>query len=118
MNFDNLCMNCFEKLTQGSVCANCGFDNDSVSDMLFLPRKTLLAGRYLVGNFLSQESDAVTYIGLDTETNTVVTIREFMPAGIANRLEGNLNAHVRENIKEHLTAVKNPSLSFGARSKG
>ncbi len=54
MNFDDFCMNCFEKLTQGSVCANCGFDNDSVSDMLFLPRKTLLSGRYyLVGNSLS-----------------------------------------------------------------
>ncbi len=118
MNFDNLCMNCFEKLTQGSVCANCGFDNDSVSDMLFLPRKTLLAGRYLVGNFLSQESDAVTYIGLDTETNTVVTIREFMPAGIANRLGETLMPMCVKNIKKHLTAVKNPSLSFGARSKG
>ena len=28
---DNLCMNCFEKLTSGSVCRNCGFDNDSVT---------------------------------------------------------------------------------------
>ncbi len=118
MNFDNLCMNCFEKLTQGNVCANCGFDNDSVSDMLFLPRKTLLAGRYLVGNFLSQESDAVTYIGLDTETNTVVTIREFMPAGIANRLEGNLNAHVREKYKKTFDGCKKSFIKLWSTLKG
>lgn len=118
MNFDNLCMNCFEKLTQGSVCANCRFDNDSVSDMLFLPRKTLLAGRYLVGNFLSQESDAVTYIGLDTETNTVVTIREFMPAGIANRLEGNLNAHVREKYKKTFDGCKKSFIKLWSTLKG
>lgn len=118
MNFDNLCMNCFEKLTQGSVCANCEFDNDSVSDMLFLPRKTLLAGRYLVGNFLSQESDAVTYIGLDTETNTVVTIREFMPAGIANRLEGNLNAHVREKYKKTFDGCKKSFIKLWSTLKG
>ena len=118
MNFDNLCMNCFEKLTQGSVCANCAFDNDSVSDMLFLPRKTLLAGRYLVGNFLSQESDAVTYIGLDTETNTVVTIREFMPAGIANRLEGNLNAHVREKYKKTFDGCKKSFIKLWSTLKG
>ena len=118
MNFDNLCMNCFEKLMQGSVCANCGFDNDSVSDMLFLPRKTLLAGRYLVGNFLSQESDAVTYIGLDTETNTVVTIREFMPAGIANRLEGNLNAHVREKYKKTFDGCKKSFIKLWSTLKG
>ncbi len=118
MNFDNLCMNCFARLTQGSVCSDCGFDNDSVSDMLFLPRKTVLAGRYLVGNSLSQESDAVTYIGLDTETNTVVTIREFMPAGIANRLEGNLNAHVREKFKKTFDSCKKSFIKLWKTLKG
>ncbi len=118
MNFDNLCMNCFARLTQGSVCSECGFDNDSVSDMLFLPRKTMLAGRYLVGNSVSQESDAVTYIGLDTETNTVVTIREFMPAGIANRLEGNLNAHVREKFKKTFDSCKKSFIKLWKTLKG
>ena len=56
-------MNCFERLTDGSICRKCGFDNDSPADMLFLPRKTLLANRYVVGKDISQESDAVTYMG-------------------------------------------------------
>ena len=45
MNFDNLCMGCFERVTDGSVCKDCGFDNDSPEDMLFLQRKSLLHGR-------------------------------------------------------------------------
>ncbi len=32
---ENLCMNCFEPLTAGCICRNCGFDNDSVTDTLF-----------------------------------------------------------------------------------
>ena len=46
---DNLCMNCFEKLTSGSVCRNCGFDNDSVTDMLYLSRKTVRSEERRVG---------------------------------------------------------------------
>ena len=64
------------------------------------------------------ESDAVTYIGLDTETNTVVTIREFMPAGIANRLEGNLNAHVREKYKKTFDGCKKSFIKLWSTLKG
>jgi len=103
---DNLCMNCFQRLTEGSVCQNCGFDNDSVTDMLFLQRKTVLASRYIVGNIVSKESDAVTYIGFDTERRTEVTIREFLPGKIANRLEGNCDVHVRERFKKAFAAYK------------
>ncbi|UKI23084.1 MAG: hypothetical protein L6V88_00325 [Anaerotruncus sp.] len=108
MNFDNLCMNCFGKSLRKAAFAQTA-DLITIQFRIccfFAAQKPLLAGRYLVGNFLSQESDAVTYIGLDTETNTVVTIREFMPAGIANRLEGNLNAHVREKYKKTFDGCK------------
>ncbi len=104
---DNLCMNCFERLTNGSVCGNCGFDNDSVSDMKYLPRKTVLSGRYIVGNVISEESDAVTYVGYDTERRCVVTVRELLPAGISNRLEGNCDVHIRERFRKDFAGYKN-----------
>ena len=103
---DNLCMNCFEQLTQGSVCAHCGFDNDAVSDMLFLPRKTVLNQRYVVGNVISQESDAITYIGLDMQSKRLVTIRELLPKKIGNRLEGNPDVHIRERYKKSFVGFK------------
>lgn len=103
---DNLCLNCFEKLTEGSVCPNCGFDNDKITPMLYLARKTVLASRYVVGNMLSEESDAVTYIGYDMQKDAVVTIREFLPKGIANRLEGNNDVHIRERFKKDYAGYK------------
>lgn len=103
---DNLCLNCFEKLTSGSVCTNCGFDNDSVTPMLYLQRKTVLMSKYIVGNVILEESDAVTYVGYDTEKDKVVTIREFLPKGIANRLEGNNDVHIRERFRKNYSAYK------------
>ena len=99
-------MNCFERLTAGSVCRNCGFNNDSVRDMIYLPLKAVLQNRYVVGNVISYESDAVTYAGYDTERRAAVTIREFLPKNISNRLEGNFDVHVRERFKKNFVKYK------------
>ena len=111
-------MNCFERLTDGSICRNCGFDNDSVSDMLYLPRKTLLANRYVVGNNISKDSDAVTYMGYDTEREAIVTIRELIPGGIANRLEGNPEVHVRERFRKSFEGYKKSFTDLWKTLKG
>jgi len=103
---ENLCLNCFEKLTAGSVCSHCGFDNDAAVPMLYLQRKTVLFSKYIVGNVILEESDAVTYIGYDTEKSRTVTIREFLPKGIANRLEGNSDVHIRERYRKSYAEYK------------
>ena len=115
---DNLCMNCFEKLTSGSVCRNCGFDNDSVTDMLYLSRKTVLAKRYIVGNVIAKDGSCVTYIGYDAERNAAVSIHEFLPGNIANRLEGNYDVHVRERYKKSFAAYKQAFLKLWKTLKG
>ena len=117
MNFDNLCMGCFERLTDGSVCKNCGFDNDSPEDMLFLQRKSLLHGRYVIGRCVAQESDSLTYIGYDTEKETTVSVRELLPKGIANRLEGNAAVHIREKYKKTFEGCKKSFLSLWSTLK-
>ena len=99
-------MNCFERLTEGSVCRNCGFNNDSIRDMIYLPLNAVLQNRYVVGNVISYESDAVTYVGYDTERRAVVTIREFLPKNISNRLEGNFDVHVRERFRKNFAKYK------------
>lgn len=105
-NTDNLCMNCFEELTSGSVCEECGFDNDSREDIIYLQMRTVLNDRYVVGRLVAHESDAAVYMGYDTQLDEVVTIREFLPKGIAVRLEGNLEVHIRERYKECFGRLK------------
>lgn len=97
-DLDNLCSKCFNQLTQGAVCAECGHDNDINNDNLYLGAKTLLQGKYVVGAVISHDSDAVNYAGYDAQLDKVVTIREFLPKGIANRLEGNQTVHVRQKF--------------------
>lgn len=108
-NTDNLCMNCFEELTGGSVCEQCGYDNDSEADIIYLRPRTVLGGRYVVGKLIAHESDAAVYMGYDTELDGVVTIREFLPKGIAVRLEGNTEVHIRERYRAGFERLK---LSF------
>lgn len=103
-DIDNLCLNCFEPLTEGAVCTSCGYDNDSQNETMYLHTKTVLADKYVVGAFVEQESDSVTYSGYDMQLNKTVYIREFYPSGMANRLEGNKDLHVRQKFIE--TAVK------------
>lgn len=105
---DNLCMNCFENIGDENICPHCGFNNNtSLQEMIYLPLKTVLSDRYIVGNHISYESDAITYLGYDMERRTVVTIREFIPKGISNRLDGNLDVHVREKYRKNFETYKN-----------
>ncbi len=105
-DIDNLCMNCFRELTNGSVCENCSYDNDLQADTMYLQPKTVLAERYVIGNVVVHESDAVVYRAYDTQLDAVVNVREFLPKGIANRLEGNVEVHIRERYRQNYEKYK------------
>lgn len=66
-------------------CPNCGFDETKAQDSAFLPVRTMIADRYVVGRILSSNGESITYLGYDSETGTVVQIREYMPAVLCGR---------------------------------
>lgn len=104
---DNLCINCFSELTEGSVCAECGYDNDVPNDVKYLAAKTVLNEKYIVGAFEKHESDAVTYTGYDSQLDKRIIIREFYPKGIATRLEGSNELHIRQKYTSDIKKYKN-----------
>ncbi len=95
-DLDNLCVNCFEELTEGAVCAQCGYDNDSATDFIYLSSKTVLQDKYVVGAVSGVESDSVSYSGYDKQLDKRIIIREFFPKGMVSRLEGSSEIHVRQ----------------------
>lgn len=99
MDIENLCMNCFEELRNGNICQECGYDNDTVVDTMYLQPKTVLNDRYTIGAVIAHESDAAVYMAYDNQLNSKIKIREFLPKGMANRLEGNLDIHIRERYR-------------------
>ncbi|MCR5207766.1 MAG: PASTA domain-containing protein [Eubacterium sp.] len=95
-DIDNLCVNCFEELTEGAVCANCGYDNDTSVDFIYLSPKTVLQDKYVVGAIQKLESDSVSYSGYDRQLGKRIIIREFFPKGMVSRLEESDLLHVRQ----------------------
>ena len=105
-DFDNLCANCWEELTEGSVCAECGYDNDTQNDSINLKIKTLLADKYVVGKVIKVESDSVTYSGYDGQIEKPIYIREFFPKGIASRFDDGDEIHVRQKFVNEFARYK------------
>lgn len=85
INSDNLCMSCMEEIGSLKNCPHCGFHSDTQQIEPYLPIRTVLGNRYLVGKLLSYNGDGATYMGFDLATRTAINIREFFPIGIADR---------------------------------
>jgi len=53
MNTDNLCMGCMREKNEGVIkCLKCGYVDGSPFLPSYLPPRTVLQERYLVGKFL------------------------------------------------------------------
>lgn len=97
-----LCMGCMAPKADEGPCPNCGFDESQAQDSAFLPVRTVIADRYVVGRILSSNGESITYLGYDAETGTVIQIREYMPAILCGRrmdLSIAINAGCETNYK-------------------
>ena len=81
-----ICPQCYAPLS-GSRCS-CGFAAAPNGDFaLALPNYVLLAGRYILLHVIGAGGFGVTYKALDTRTKTICAIKEYVPVGVARRLE-------------------------------
>lgn len=78
-------MSCMKDIGTEKQCPYCGFHADSKQIEPYLPIRTVLGNRYLVGKLLEYNGDGATYMGLDLSTREPVNIREYFPEGIALR---------------------------------
>lgn len=67
------------------ICPHCAYDTLSVQHSPYLPKETILLGRYIVGKVISVTSDKATYIGLDKTLDRTVKIHEFLPQKLVVR---------------------------------
>lgn len=78
-------MNCMNDNGGEAVCPICGHDAQAQNNADALPVRYWLAERYLIGCELDRNGEGITYIGWDNEEDAVVTVREYFPAGLAQR---------------------------------
>lgn len=96
INAANLCMGCMRDIGDAEDCPYCGFHKNSRQLSPYLPLRTMVGGRYLIGKLLEHNGDGATYIAWDTERNSVVSVREFLPDAIAERDSDSLDIKVMD----------------------
>lgn len=70
-------------------CPYCREENSEPQKPPFLPLKTVVGGRYLVGKLVAYNSEGATYYAFDMERKIPVALREFFPKALLSRGEGN-----------------------------
>lgn len=88
INTDELCMSCMREIGDEKQCPYCGFHADSPQIAPYLPIRSTISNRYLVGKLIDYNGDGASYMGWDLSTKSAVVIREFMPDAIATRKMG------------------------------
>ncbi len=75
-------------------CPYCGFHSESAQIPPYLPVRTVISNRYLVGKLLEYNGEGATYIGWDLTEKKAVKIREFIPDSFTTRTTSNLTLQV------------------------
>lgn len=87
-------MSCMREIGEEKICPYCGYHIDSAQISPYLPVRTLVANRYLVGKMLEYNGEGATYIGWDLMEKKAVKIREFIPDAFTIRTTSNLQLQV------------------------
>lgn len=85
MNTDNLCMGCMHEIGREKQCPHCGFQVDSLQVTPYLPIRTVVGGRYIIGKLLEYNGEGASYIAFDTTAQKAVCVREYFPLGLVKR---------------------------------
>ena len=104
MGIDDLCMGCMSELYGEKQCPKCGFYVDSPQISPFLPLKSQVGDKYIVGKLLSSNSEGATYIGYDTERKCPVVIREYLPERFSTRTIDTTALVIKEYCEEEFNA--------------
>lgn len=75
-------------------CPHCGYYADSTQISPYLPVRTVIANRYMVGRMLEYNGEGATYIGWDLVEKKAIKIREFIPDSFTIRSTSNLTLQV------------------------
>lgn len=101
MNIDNLCMGCMNELYGEKQCPKCGYYVDSPQISPYLPLRTPIGDKYILGKVLSSNSEGATYMAYDTGRNTPVYVREFLPEKFIDRSFDTTEIQIKEQWRDY-----------------
>ena len=86
MDYKDLCPYCMEEKGGREVCPSCGYSEPgSEGPSIFLPPRTVLYDKYLIGRVLGQGGFGITYLAWDINLDIKIAVKEFFPQGLVSR---------------------------------
>ena len=89
MEKEKLCLRCMRKIGNNTSCPYCRNESNKPQKEPYLPLKTVVGGKYLIGKVVSSNGEGSTYNAFDLQDKKPVTLRELYPKGLLSRGEGN-----------------------------
>ncbi len=105
INTDDLCMSCMRDIGNQKQCPHCGFDADTLQIAPYLPIRTVIGNRYLVGKLLDYNGEGATYIGWDLTRKVPVNIRELFPDTLVTRAPNGKTVNVLPGKEEAFSSI-------------
>lgn len=89
LEYQNICMGCMGDKGEAELCPHCGYIEGTPSpNAQYLPPRTMLAGKYLLGKGLGHGGFGITYLAYDTVLKRKLAIKEYLPQDCATRAAG------------------------------
>ena len=85
VNTERLCPGCMNDNGGEKICPICGYNSAEHNGEDCLPTGMLVGNRYITGQAKARNGEGISYIGWDNSNDSVVTLREYFPAGFAVR---------------------------------
>ena len=112
---DNLCMGCMHDIGGEKICPHCGYNRDSSQPAPYLPVRTCLGNRYLVGKLVGHDGEGASYIGWDMKNRLPVDIREFLPDRFSARIGENPGLQVMAGSESVFLELKSNFIELWTR---
>lgn len=86
MNTDRICPNCLHDNGGEKICKLCGYNSETENNgNNALLARSVLKQRYIIGKKLFEDTEGITYLGLDASDGAAVNIKEYYPANLSKR---------------------------------
>ena len=87
------CVHCMKEIKDGiKFCPYCGDKPSEQNPPHQLAAGTVLKGKYLIGSAIGEGGFGITYVGYDLTLEIKIAVKEYFPAGYANRFNAYTNS--------------------------
>ncbi|MBR7093146.1 MAG: PASTA domain-containing protein [Clostridia bacterium] len=80
-----LCMGCMQPTDGQAQCPHCGYPAIGANPAEYLPVRTVLSGRYLIGRVLTVGGGEAVYMAYDQQLHSAIRVHEFCPGALCER---------------------------------